>query len=185
MKDLLEEPVIAWWRNHGLRKKKHIISKVKSRSKKKSHKYGIEISKTVSHALEIDRNTGTDIWKKALQKEMKNVRVALVSNTRDTYSRFFMSLGFIKKHLINLFWVCRALIGNACLVRSSMTSRKFGLVSVSNSSAFRLKAVRALPSRSLRVSVYLLGPSVAPWPLIAFSTFLLHFRNSSGVPLLK
>jgi len=76
MKDLMEEPAIAWWANHVLKKKKQIISKVKSRSKKKTHKYGIEIPKSVSHALEINRKTGTDFWKKALEKEMKNVRVA-------------------------------------------------------------------------------------------------------------
>lgn len=80
MKDLLVEPAIAWWANHVLKKKKQIISKVKSRSKKKSHKYGIEM-KLVAHTLEIDRKTGTDFWKKALEKEMKNVRAAF--NTLD------------------------------------------------------------------------------------------------------
>ena len=76
LKGLLEEPAIAWWAPHTIKKRDQIISKVKSRTKKKSHKYGIRIPKSVKEALEIDRSTGTTYWKDAINKEMKNVRVA-------------------------------------------------------------------------------------------------------------
>lgn len=76
MHDLLDEPAIAWWASFTLKKRNQIISKVKSRTKKKSQKYGIRIPKTVAEALEIDRITGTTFWKDAINKEMKNVRVA-------------------------------------------------------------------------------------------------------------
>ena len=76
MKDLFEEPTIAWWAPHTIKKKNQIISKVKARTKKKSQKYGIRIPKNVDEALEIDRITGTTFWRDAIDKEMKNVRVA-------------------------------------------------------------------------------------------------------------
>jgi hypothetical protein len=41
-----------------------------------THKYGIELLKTVKEALEIDQRMGTDFWWKAIEKEMRNVMVA-------------------------------------------------------------------------------------------------------------
>jgi hypothetical protein len=43
---------------------------------KRTHKFGIELPKTVKEALEIDARTGTTYWRDALELEMKNVRVA-------------------------------------------------------------------------------------------------------------
>jgi hypothetical protein len=37
-----------------------------------NHKYGIELPKTVVGALEIDRQTGTILWRDAIEKEMQN-----------------------------------------------------------------------------------------------------------------
>ena len=71
-----EEPAFKWWVRHTLRKRDRIISKVKSKYWRTSHKFGIRIPKTVEEALEIDRITGTDFWTKAIEKEMKNVRIA-------------------------------------------------------------------------------------------------------------
>ena len=72
-----EEPAFAWWAPHVLKKRDRIIGKMKSnRYWKKTHKYSVELPKTVKRALEIDRETGTDFWRKALDKEMKNVMVA-------------------------------------------------------------------------------------------------------------
>ena len=76
LKELLDEPAISWWAPYVIKKKQQIISKVKSRTKKKSQKYGIKIPKSVAEALEIDRSTNTTFWKDAINKEMKNVRVA-------------------------------------------------------------------------------------------------------------
>ena len=38
--------------------------------KKRSHKYGIELPKTIKEALEIDKMTNTNFWQKALEKEI-------------------------------------------------------------------------------------------------------------------
>ena len=36
-----------------------------------THKFGIEVPKTVEDALDIDCKTGTDLWDKAIMKEIK------------------------------------------------------------------------------------------------------------------
>jgi hypothetical protein len=71
-----EEPAFAWWVKDVLRRRDRIISKVKSRYWKKTHKYGIKLPKDAKRAMEIDAETGTDFWAKSLSKEMKNVRPA-------------------------------------------------------------------------------------------------------------
>jgi hypothetical protein len=74
---ILEEPAFAWWARHVLRKRERIIRKVKSRRYwDRTHKYGILLPKTVAEALRIDRETGTDFWQKAIEKEMRNIDCA-------------------------------------------------------------------------------------------------------------
>ena len=43
---------------------------------KKTHMFGIEIPNTVREALELDRKNGNNLWREAIEKEMKNVKVA-------------------------------------------------------------------------------------------------------------
>jgi hypothetical protein len=50
-----------------------MIVTTKLRYFKRTHKFWIEVPHTVEEALEIDRQTGTDFWLKAIQKEVKNV----------------------------------------------------------------------------------------------------------------
>ncbi len=73
---IASEPAFAWWVPHVLRKRDRIIKKVKTRYFRRTHKYGIELPKTVEEALAIDERTGTDFWRKAIEKEMRNVQVA-------------------------------------------------------------------------------------------------------------
>ena len=73
---IADEPAFAWWVKHALKKRDRIIAKVKSRYWKRTHKFGIELPKTIPEAFEIDRRTGTDYWRKAIEKEMKNVGMA-------------------------------------------------------------------------------------------------------------
>jgi hypothetical protein len=74
---ILEEPAFAWWARHVLRKRERIIRKVKSRRYwDRTHKYGILLPKTVAEALRIDRETGTNFWQKAIEKEMRNIDCA-------------------------------------------------------------------------------------------------------------
>ena len=71
-----EEPAFKWWVSETLRTRNRIIAKVKSRYWKTSHKYGVRLPHSVQEALQIDKETGTDFWWKAIQKEMKKVMVA-------------------------------------------------------------------------------------------------------------
>jgi len=74
--DLEKEPAFLWWVRHVLRKRDSIISAVKKRYQKRTHKFGIRIPRTVKEALEIDRENRNTFWQDAIAKEMKNVKVA-------------------------------------------------------------------------------------------------------------
>jgi hypothetical protein len=65
-----------WWVKDTLKHKDRIIKAIKSRYLKRTHKYGIQLPKTVAKAYEIDRATNTDYWHQAIIKEMKNNAVA-------------------------------------------------------------------------------------------------------------
>ena len=74
--DLTHEPAFVWWVQKILRKRDHIVSAVKQRYTKHSHKFGIEVPRTVKRALEIDQENGNSLWREAIAKEMAAVRVA-------------------------------------------------------------------------------------------------------------
>jgi hypothetical protein len=73
---ILEEPAFRWWARHVLKKRDRIIKKVKSRYWERTHKYSVPLPKTVAEALRMDRETGTDFWQRAIEKEMKNIDCA-------------------------------------------------------------------------------------------------------------
>ena len=53
-----------------------IISKVKSKYWRTSHKFGIQVRKTVKEAYDIYKQLGNYFWTKAVVREMKNVRIS-------------------------------------------------------------------------------------------------------------
>ena len=75
-KGIDNEPAFAWWVPYTLKKRDAIISKIKSRVRKTTHKYGIEVPTRVEHALELDKKNGNTLWQQAIEKEMHNVGVA-------------------------------------------------------------------------------------------------------------
>jgi len=77
--ELDDEPAFNWWVHHTLKKRDRIISLVKQRQTRyleKTHKFGVELPKSVRHAYELDKKNGNTFWADAISKEMKNVRVA-------------------------------------------------------------------------------------------------------------
>jgi hypothetical protein len=70
---IAEQPAFAWWVPYVLRKREQIIQKAKTWYWKRTHKYGVELPKSVKQALAIERNMGTSFWKDAIEKEMKNI----------------------------------------------------------------------------------------------------------------
>ena len=73
---IADEPAFKWWVPHVLRRRNRIISKMKSRYWRTTHKFGIRLPHSVDEALRIDRETGTDYWSKAINKEMSRVDVS-------------------------------------------------------------------------------------------------------------
>ncbi len=53
-----------------------LVKKRSSRFLKRTHKFGIEVPKTVKEALELDKTNGNTLRADAIAKEMKDVRVA-------------------------------------------------------------------------------------------------------------
>ena len=68
------EPAFKWWVKKTLKRKQWIIGKVKSKYWRSTHKFGIEIPKSVSEAYKIF--SGSNHWTRAIEKELRNVRVA-------------------------------------------------------------------------------------------------------------
>jgi hypothetical protein len=74
---IIEEPAFKWWAPHVLlHRRNQIISKVKPQYWKMTHKFGVYLPKTVEEALEIDKATNMDLWRKAVNKEMAKVKIA-------------------------------------------------------------------------------------------------------------
>ena len=85
-----EDTEFNWWIKDALRIRYQVISRIEccgvyapdigqGGSKKKywctTHKFGIEVLKTVQDNLDIDSKRGTDFWEKNIRKEMTNVRI--------------------------------------------------------------------------------------------------------------
>ncbi len=73
------KPAFNWWVPHVLRKRDRIISAVAKRSAcflKLTHKFGIEIPRTDTEALELDRRKGNTLWADTIAKEMAEVQKA-------------------------------------------------------------------------------------------------------------
>ena len=80
--DLQSEPALNWWVTHVIKKRDVIISLVKKRSArylKKMHKFGVWLPKSVQEAYKICKETNSQMWNNAIDKEMKDSRVALQS----------------------------------------------------------------------------------------------------------
>jgi hypothetical protein len=73
------EPAFNWWVPHVLKKRDRIISLVRKWTTcnlKRTHKFAIEVPKTVKEALALDRKNGNTLWADAIAKEMREVRIA-------------------------------------------------------------------------------------------------------------
>ena len=82
--ELMDEPAFAWWAELALKRRDRIIAGVASRSKKKTHKFGIEVPRDVRHALQLDKENNNTFWADAIRKEMSEVRVAFDIKDKDS-----------------------------------------------------------------------------------------------------
>ena len=65
-----DEPAFVWWVPYTMKKRDVIISAVKARARKVTHKYGVEIPTSVEHAKDLDARNGNRLWQTALEKEI-------------------------------------------------------------------------------------------------------------------
>jgi hypothetical protein len=79
-RNLSEEAAFAWWVHYVLRKRDIIVSAVKSRVARTTHKYGIELPRpgkdTIENARKLDLKNGNTLYMTALAKEMGNNAIA-------------------------------------------------------------------------------------------------------------
>ena len=93
-----KEPAFAWWVPSILARRNQIIAAVNKRYHKRTHKFGIEVPKTVERAIEIDKENGNTLWQDAIDKEMRNVRIAF--NVLDEGLSAPPGYQFMKCHVI-------------------------------------------------------------------------------------
>jgi hypothetical protein len=72
-----DEPAFKWWVPYTICKRDVIISAVKSRARKTTHKYGDELPTSVAHAKRLDAQNGNNRWITTLQLEMTQLGVAI------------------------------------------------------------------------------------------------------------
>ena len=70
------KPAFAWWVSYTLWKREVVLAAVKIQIRRMTDKYGVENTRDVEHAYEIDARNGNTLWRDAFKKEMYNVRVA-------------------------------------------------------------------------------------------------------------
>ena len=60
-RNIASEPVFCWWVPYTLRKRDIIISAVKVRVRKATHKFGITVPNTIEEAIAIDEQNGNTL----------------------------------------------------------------------------------------------------------------------------
>ena len=71
-----DEPAFSWWVPYTLKKRDRVISAINARMKRITHKYGIEVPRTIAEARALDAKNGNDLWEQAIRKEMYNCSIA-------------------------------------------------------------------------------------------------------------
>ena len=66
----------SYWVPYTLRKRDVIIASIKTRFRKVTHKFGIDIPTSIKHALDIDKINRNTFWRDALELEMMNMGIS-------------------------------------------------------------------------------------------------------------
>ena len=95
--NLINEEAFKWWVPHTLKKRERIIKLVKARFTRQE-KFGIKIPRSPAEAYLFDRESGTNYWTKAIDKELQTVNVAFDIKERGVSPP--SGYQFIKCHMI-------------------------------------------------------------------------------------
>jgi Reverse transcriptase (RNA-dependent DNA polymerase) len=90
---IVEQPAFAWLAKQALKKRDRHIRKAKSRYRKRTHKFGVEMPKSTVEAYAIDCGSGSKLWTNAIAKEMLNVRPAFRFVDDDKIPEFWKPVG--------------------------------------------------------------------------------------------
>ena len=93
-------PAFVWWTPYVIRKRDRIISKVKSSYWKKTHKFGIQLPKSIEEALELDTRNGDGLWRKATEKEYINILPAFRFDKSNRENKVTIGYQHIRCHWI-------------------------------------------------------------------------------------
>ena len=101
---IADEPAFAWWVPVMLRRRNAIIGKVKGKYWRTTHKFGIRLPHSVEEAYRIDEINKNDYWRRAIEKEMARIRVALEQwdggNTPEEAEKKLIDWQFVKTHMV-------------------------------------------------------------------------------------
>jgi Reverse transcriptase (RNA-dependent DNA polymerase) len=70
------EPAFSWWVPHVLKNRERIISAVNKHYHKRTHKFGIEVPKSVADVVRLNQEKGNTLWMDAVALEMAAVKVS-------------------------------------------------------------------------------------------------------------
>ena len=73
---IAEEPDFAWGVPYTMQKRDIILSAIKSRICKSTHKYGIDIPTSIDHVHGLDKENGNNFWRDANATKMQHFGVA-------------------------------------------------------------------------------------------------------------
>ena len=73
---MADEPAFAWWALPKLKRRSKVIKQVQHRLAKKTYKFVIKVPNSVEEALKLDPLNGNDLWERAIEKKLNNVRIA-------------------------------------------------------------------------------------------------------------
>ena len=81
---IADKPAFNWWVRHVLRKRDRIIIKVKASYLRKTHKYGIQVPRSVTEAIQLDRANNNTLLMDATEMEVKHFMCTFEFNDGNT-----------------------------------------------------------------------------------------------------
>ena len=91
------KPDFRWWVPNNLHHRDRIIAGVNSRVKQVTHKYGVELPRTVQEAYALDEKNGNTFWRDDLNREMYSLKVSfdILPERKPPPPGYFRSSGYI------------------------------------------------------------------------------------------
>jgi hypothetical protein len=75
-RDIANKPAFVWWVPYTLRMRDNILPKIKARTLKTTHKYGVKVPTGIKHAYKLDQENANTLWRDALALERIKIGVA-------------------------------------------------------------------------------------------------------------